>query len=220
MVSKLTTFIRGPTWVSPVQELVQHVYTEEEHKTFVSNPEAFLAYRKMTESSINCIFPMFIDNSETQKATRVAMVAMMKAKLQNESFEEKLIPPWGVGCRRITPGINYLETLGSQKVEVVHGQVDRITEKGCVCNGKEYPVDVLICATGFETSFRPRFPVIGPGGKSLAEEWAEEAKGYLGIAAPGFPNHLIFVGPNSPVGNGPLLCAIGQCDIYWRSLHF
>jgi len=81
------------------------------------------------------------------------------------------------------------------------------------CDGKEHSVDVLICATGFDTSFRPRFPILGKGGKSLAEEWADEPNSYLGLAAGGFPNYFMFLGPNCPVGNGPVLVGVeAQAD--------
>ena len=84
-------------------------------------------------------------------------------------------------------------------------------ERGCLsANGKEYPLDVLICATGFDTSYKPRFPLIGIDGKSLSDMWADEAKGYLGVAAPGLPNYFSALGSNSPVGNGPVLIAIGM----------
>lgn len=62
-------------------------------------------------------------------------------------------------------------------------------------------------------SFRPRFPLIGPSGSNLQDEWSEEAKGYMGLAAPNFPNYMIFLGPNCPIGNGPVLVAIGKCYV-------
>lgn len=81
------------------------------------------------------------------------MVEQMKQKLGNDELISKLIPEWSVGCRRLTPGVNYLESLTKNNVEVVFGGIQRITERGCVCDdGKEYPTDVLICATGFDTT--------------------------------------------------------------------
>jgi hypothetical protein len=138
----------------------------------------------------------------------------MSQKLNNKYLEERLVPGWKVGCRRLTPGVGYLEALGKENVEVVYGEINEITEKGCRCdNGQEYPVDVLICATGFNTSFKPRFPVVGPSGANLQDKWATEAHSYFGLAAADFPNYLIFLGPNCPIGNGPVLSAIeAQAD--------
>lgn len=207
----ITTFIREPTWVAPLLGMEQHIFSDEEQKTFAAKPDALLAYRKKFESQMNKGFSIFIDGSRMQNDARSNMFRQMNEKLNDADLKKKLVPTWPVGCRRITPGTNYLETLGSDKVKVVYGEIERITERGCVCDdGNEYPVDVLICATGFDTSFRPRFPIIGSGGRNLSEEWAEEPKSYFGLAAPNFPNYLIFAGPNSPLGNGPFLCAIGK----------
>ncbi|PPQ63112.1 hypothetical protein CVT24_005823 [Panaeolus cyanescens] len=219
-VKKVTTFIRTPTWVAPVQGLEQHVYTAEERKLFATDPEAFLAYRKRQETATSNLFGIFISGSEVQKAISEDMRARMKAALNNESLEW-IVPNFGVGCRRLTPGVGYLETLGSDKVQVVKGGVVSLTENGCVCdNGQEYPVDILICATGFDTTFKPRFPIIGQGGIDLRDAWAKEPKSYFGVGAPHIPNYFTFLGPNSPVGNGPVLIAMeAQADYMLKFLN-
>jgi cation diffusion facilitator CzcD-associated flavoprotein CzcO len=193
-VKKVTTFIREPTFVSPVQGLEQHVYSPQELRDFSNRPGTLLKYRKEIETGLNGMFPLFLKGTTTQDETRNGMIAQMKEKLNNKFLEEKLIPDWSVGCRRLTPGVGYLESLSKENVEVVYGEIERITEQGCFCeNGKEYPVDVLICATGFDTTFKPRMPLLGPDGNNLQDDWAVEPKSYLGIAAAGFPNYLVFV---------------------------
>ncbi|KAL9122971.1 MAG: hypothetical protein Q9187_000478 [Circinaria calcarea] len=152
----------------------------------------------------------------------------MKHQLRSSTLAEKLIPSFGVGCRRATPGLGYLEvstfavgernlavtrslqqSLQQENVKVVHSGVVELTENGCKCEDRnEYETDALIYATGFDTSFQPRFPIIGSEGINLQKAWAEVPESYLGIAEPGFPNLLMFLGPHSPVGNGPTLAAI------------
>ncbi|KAK4941427.1 hypothetical protein LTR10_018696 [Elasticomyces elasticus] len=208
-VKKLTTFIREPTYVSPVQGLEQHVFTPQELHDFAHKPGALLEYRKNVETGLNGQFSLFLKGTRTQNDTRAYMIEQMKQKLNDKFLEEKLIPDWSLGCRRLTPGVNYLETLTKPNVSVVYGEIKEITEKGCLCDdGNEYAVDVLICATGFDTTFKPRFPLIGPSGDNLQDIWAKEPTSYLGLAAPDFPNYLIFLGPNCPIGNGPVLSAI------------
>ena len=213
-VDKVTTFIREPTYVSPVQGLEQHVYTAQELHDFKTKPEVLLEYRKNIESGLNGQFALFLKDTATQNDTRTYMLDQMRTKLSNKFLEEKLIPEWPLGCRRLTPGVGYLESLTKPNVNVVYGEINEVTERGCLCSdGNEYPVDVLICATGFDTSFKPRFPVIGPTGLNLQDSWAKEAQSYFGLAAADIPNYLIFLGPNCPIGNGPVLCAIeAQAD--------
>ncbi|KJA23569.1 hypothetical protein HYPSUDRAFT_54285 [Hypholoma sublateritium FD-334 SS-4] len=212
--SKITTFIRHPTWVSPAQAQEQHIYSEDERRVFESDPEALLSYRKALETGFSGLWPVFIADSDTQKTTFDGMTTMMRDKLRNEKLEELVIPSWGVGCKRITPGVGYLEALASDKVEVAWGDIAKINERGPVgFDGMEYPVDVLICATGFDVSYRPRFPIIGTSGQSLGDVWADVPEAYFGIAAHGFPNYFMIGGPNSPVGNGPVLVALeAQAD--------
>ncbi|KJA23554.1 hypothetical protein HYPSUDRAFT_66239 [Hypholoma sublateritium FD-334 SS-4] len=220
-VAKITTFIRSPTWVSPTRGFESRIYPEEERQKYASDPQAHLAYRKTLEKNMNELFQIFITDSPGQKQTFDAMKKMMQDKLQiSDDLQKLVIPTWPVGCRRLTPGIGYLEMLASDKVEVVFGEIEKITAKGCVSTGQEYPIDVLICATGFDTSFKPRFPLIGLGGKNLQDAWASEAQSYLGIAAHGFPNYFMFIGPNSPSGNGPLLVAMeAQADYMLRMIN-
>ncbi|KAG6831614.1 hypothetical protein H0H87_004676 [Tephrocybe sp. NHM501043] len=212
-VKKLTTFIRRATWVSPTQGFEQHVYSPAERELFSSDPTAHLAYRKKQETGTNSIFPMFFAGSAVQDATFQSMVGQMEGKLSmggvDKELQKRLVPSYGVGCRRITPGVGYLEGLGKENVEVVYGDIKRVTEKGCIAaDGQEHELDVLICATGFDTTYMPRFGVTGEQGKTMKEEWAKEAKAYLGMGVAGFPNYFLVIGPNSPIGNGPVLSFI------------
>jgi hypothetical protein len=89
------------------------------------------------------------------------MLEQMKLKLA-DFLEEKLIPKWSLGRRRLTPGVGYLESLTKFNVSVVYGEINEITDQGYLCDeGIEYPVDVLICDTSFDTTFKPHFPLIG-----------------------------------------------------------
>ena len=211
---QVTNFIREPTWVSPVQGLEQPKFTSEEIDNFLNKPGALTSYRKEIESDLNGQFGIFLRNNKVNQDTHEYMLQQMKVKINSKYLEEKLIPDWSVGCRRLTPGVNYLESLTKPNVDVVYGEINSVTERGCLCDdGKEHPVDVLICATGFDTTFKPRFPVISPSGENLQDRWAVDPESYMGIAASSFPNYLIFLGPNCPIGNGPVLCAIeAQAD--------
>ncbi|KAG7126384.1 putative sterigmatocystin biosynthesis monooxygenase stcW like protein [Verticillium longisporum] len=211
---KVTTFIREPTWVSPVQGLEQHRFSEEEKREFVENPAALLEYRKNIESGLNGQFGIFLKNNRINRDTHTYMTQQMKEKLGDAYLEEKLIPDWSVGCRRLTPGVDYLESLTKPNVSVVYGEIKSLGERGPIGeDGREHPVDVLICATGFDTSFRPRFPIIAPSGENLQDKWSGTPESYLGIGVAGFPNYFNMLGPNCPIGNGPVLSAIeAQAD--------
>lgn len=81
-------------------------------------------------------------------------------------------------------------------------------------DGTECEVDAIICATGFDVSYRPRFPIVGQNGVDLAVKWKDSPEGYMGMAIPGFPNFFTFQGPNSPVQNGSSLGSMWHVTQY------
>lgn len=82
--------------------------------------------------------------------------------------------------------------MGKENVTVIFDEVVELTPTSCITrNGTEIELDAMICATGFDTSFRPRFSIVGRGNKDLREEWADEPRSYLSIAAHGFPNYFM-----------------------------
>lgn len=72
----------------------------------------------------------------------------------------------------------------------------------------------VVCATGFDVSHCPYYPVIGRQGVSLADRWKDEPESYLSLACPGFPNYFIFTGPNAVVGHGSLVEGLGWLADY------
>ena len=110
------------------------------------------------------------------------------------------LKPWyNQFCKRPCFHDDYLATFNRPNVTLVDTDgkgVERITETGVVANGKEYPLDCLVFATGFEvgTSYARRsgYQIHGVGGRTLEEKWADGAKTLHGMMANGFPNCFIF----------------------------
>lgn len=130
----------------------------------------------------------------------------MKELIPDEALQKKLIPSFEAGCRRINPGEQYLVALQKTNVRAIFEPIEEITADGVmVSGGTEYPADILIAATGFDTTFRPRFPIIGRDGLDLRDLWYSHPTSYMGIGVSGFPNYLTFLGPNTPISNGSLM---------------
>jgi hypothetical protein len=112
------------------------------------------------------------------------------------------------GCRRPTPAPGYLEALVADNTTVFHDPISRIDATGFVDHeGNHHDVDVIICATGFDTSWVPPFPFIGKSGVALKDLWnpKDGATGYISIGVPDFPNYFTFCGPYGPVGHGSFM---------------
>lgn len=155
-VSECTTFIREPSWValSGVAGLEPRKFSQEEKEKFARNPNHLLRFRRSLEHNTNKIFPIFLANSTAQQQSRELFRSSMQDALKDPALEEQLIPKWDVGCRRLTPGVGYIDALKDQKTKVVYGEIARVSPDGCIMeDGNEYPVDVLVCAVSNEFSW-------------------------------------------------------------------
>ena len=101
-------------------------------------------------------------------------------------------------CKRPCFHDEYLQSFNRPNVTLVDTDgrgVDCITTKGVVANGREYELDCIIFATGFEvgTAYTRRagYDVRGAGGLGLSEHWADGASTLHGMHVAGFPNMFI-----------------------------
>ena len=184
-------------------------YTRREKRRF-QDPEKHKEYRKMLQHGMNRGFRLFSKGSEQNaKSTRATTERMRKALNNNEDLCAKLIPDWTLGCRRLTPGEGYLEAFLLDTTTLEQSSITKITETGIQTeSGRHHALDVLICATGFDVSHVPHYPVTGRNGVTLAEQWKDEPESYLSLACPNMPNYFIFTGPNATVGHGTLITSM------------
>lgn len=102
----------------------------------------------------------------------------------------------------------WASTLKNDHVSLVTEDIAEITERGIrTRDGVEHEVDVIIYGTGFTASdFLPSMKITGRGGQDLHEQWDGDARAYLGITIPGFPNFFCLFGPNTNlVLNGSII---------------
>lgn len=111
---------------------------------------------------------------------------------------EKLRPWYGKHCKRICFHDEYLQAFNEPNVHLVDTDgkgVHRITANGPLVDGEEFPVDLLIYASGFEVTTglvsRLGFDPVGREGVRLSERWAEGAHTLHGVLSNGFPNMLV-----------------------------
>ena len=118
---------------------------------------------------------------------------------------ELLKPYYPYGCKRPTFHDEFLPAFNLPNVHLVDtapSGVKEINERGVVHDGVEYPLDVLIYATGFEWMGTGSFNMIrGRDGRTLKQKWESEGtKTFLGMHSHGFPNMLIMNGPQGGGG--------------------
>jgi cation diffusion facilitator CzcD-associated flavoprotein CzcO len=124
--------------------------------------------------------------------------ARVDAIVRDPAVAEALKPYYRQFCKRPCFHDEYLQTFNRPNVTLVDtgGKgVERITPRGCVVAGREYPLDCLIYATGFEVGTdytrRAGYEVYGAGGLTLTEKWRDGAATFHGFHTRGFPNCFI-----------------------------
>ncbi|KAJ9266407.1 hypothetical protein DTO212C5_6330 [Paecilomyces variotii] len=219
-VTHIDHYIRGRTWVSPTfardqidkrgSNLENFSFTAEEIETFKKRPEVYQKFRKEIELELQSVHGVTINGTPEQLGAREAFLQNMKRRLSKKpELLDEMLPSFPPGCRRLTPGPGYLEALTDDKVDVITSEIVKVDETGITtADGKHRPIDVLVCATGFDTTFTPRFPMVGRNGVSLADKWKKIPETYLALATDDFPNYFISLGPNAGLGDGSLLLVI------------
>ena len=125
----------------------------------------------------------------------------LKKSVRDPELRRKLMPDYGMGCKRPSVSNHYLRAFNRDDVELVTDSIERVTPGGIrTVDGRERPVDVLVLATGFRMASDPenyrRTPVRGRNGFDLASHYTENRlKAYEGISMPGLPNHFMIFGP-------------------------
>ena len=145
--------------------------------------------------------------------------ARVDAIVEDPKTAAALKPYYPYGCKRPTFHDEYLPAFNKPHVHLVDTAprgVSRINERGVVHDDVEYPLDVLIYATGFQWMATSTFNMItGRGGRSLQQKWQQEGtRTFLGLHSHGFPNLFIISGPQGGGGSFNFTDAIDQHGDY------
>jgi 4-hydroxyacetophenone monooxygenase len=111
-------------------------------------------------------------------------------------------PPYG---KRPLIDNNWYRTMTRDDVSLIDDAVDRIEGNRIVTHsGVTADADAIVLATGFRVlQFLWPMDIVGLSGQTLREQWGiHDARAYLGITVPDFPNFFILNGPNTNAGHG------------------
>jgi cyclohexanone monooxygenase len=163
----------------------------------------FLARKRQAEGAPQEDAATLMQLADFKKMEQVR--ARVDSIVKNKAAAEALKPYYNQFCKRPCFHDEYLQTFNRPNVTLVDTSgkgVERITEQGVVANSREFEIDCLIYATGFEvgTSYTRRsgYELYGRGGMSLSEKWQDGVATLHGFHSRGFPN--CFIVSNSQSG--------------------
>jgi cyclohexanone monooxygenase len=125
--------------------------------------------------------------------------ARVSREVEDPAIAERLKPWYNFLCKRPLYSDEFLPMFNRPNVTLVDTDgrgVERITERGAVANGAEYPLDFIVFATGFDVGAPPHkvgdYRVTGRGGLTLEDKWRGPFRSLHGTQLHGFPNfHIV-----------------------------
>ena len=204
-VAHLYVFQREPGWVLPKG---QREFSADENRLRASSWRRQFERAKMNLAMEWSYIdqPVHIAGSKRNvKAEAMARSYIEEVFAERADLRELVTPKYAFSGKRRIISDDYYPALLHSNVELVARPVMDITKKGLIdVDGTEYPVDVIIIATGFKAaSYLSELRVTGRGGVDLHQAWADEPYALVGMSVPGFPNFYMLYGPGTN-GTGAL----------------
>ena len=207
VVEHLDVYQRSPGWTLPRTDFA---YKERTLRLF----ERFPLLQRLERKAIIGAYE-FGALAMTKRPRLLALgraVGRMQINkaIADPELRRKVTPTDEIGCKRIMITDDWYPALAKPNVDLVSDRIAEVTERGIRTeDGVERPADVLVLATGFAAhDFVAPMEITGDGGRTLAEEWGDVPRAYLGITVPAFPNLFLLFGPNTNGGTGSVVTTI------------
>ncbi len=150
-------------------------------------------------------FPARSINADNEKH-RIFLTEYIKSELGERSdLIDQVLPDYPPYGKRPLIDNGWFRAVCRDDVDLVTDAVAHIGAHSITTTaGAEYEIDVLVLATGFKTlQFLWPMEIRGRSGETLREMWGrDDARAYLGMTVPDFPNFFILNGPNTNAGHG------------------
>jgi cation diffusion facilitator CzcD-associated flavoprotein CzcO len=198
---QLTIYQRSAPWIMPKSD---RAYPKWEQQLFKAFPPRVALSRVGFFAFLEGATYGFTGTDWVIQPFKFAADRERNKVLQDPELRAKATPDYRIGCKRVLFTSDWYPTLNRPNVELLNGQVDRISKDGVIGpDGVERPADVIIFGTGFQSHrFVAPMEVHGLGDRELNAVWGDRAEAYLGTTVTGFPNMFVLYGPNTNHGSG------------------
>lgn len=149
-------------------------------------------------------FPELVTDPAASEEVSEFVRGKIRARIQDPVLAEKLVPySYGFGTYRVPLETGYYDVFNRDNVELVDVRqtpISGFTENGLVVGGREYELDVVVLATGFDagTGALTRMDVHGRAGRSLSDLWHRDIRSASGSRSTVFPTCLPWPGRSRP----------------------
>jgi len=202
-VGHLDVYQRSAPWIMPRGD---KPYAEDDRACFAGDVMAMRRHRRGIERFYEGNTVFRADDRRFGAFEHFAR-AHLEASVADPELREALTPDYPIGCKRVLLSDDYYPAVQRDHVDLVTSPICEVVPDGIVTvDGEHHPLDVLVLATGYHaTDYLHGIEVVGRDGRRLHDEWADEPRAHLGLAAPGFPNLFVLYGPNTNQGGNSIL---------------
>lgn len=144
-----------------------------------------------------------IDPAANEEARRF-YEEKVRAVIDDPEVADLLIPTdHPIGTKRICTDTNYFQTFNRPHVTLISVRktpIEAVDPSGIATSDAHYDVDAIVLATGFDamTGALAKMDIRGREGQTLADDWRDGPRTYLGLGVDGFPNLFLISGPGAP----------------------
>jgi cation diffusion facilitator CzcD-associated flavoprotein CzcO len=210
-VERMTIYQRSAPWIVPKTD---RTYPQWEQELFRRFPSRVAAARLANFLFFELATYGFTGNTALMAAGTWWADRERERALADPELRAKATPDYPLGTKRVLFTSDWYPMLTRDDVELVTGDIERITPEGVVGpDGVERPADTIIWGTGFRShDFVAPMRIEGLEGRELNEVWGDRPEAYLGTTVAGFPNLFVLYGPNTNHGSGSVPFTI-ECQI-------
>jgi 4-hydroxyacetophenone monooxygenase len=226
-VARLEVFQRSPPWTFPAPTYHHEVPEGKkwllEHVPFYAKWYRFWLFWMLTDGFYEGVKadPAWNGPPQAVSAANAAIREMLAEAMRVQAPDapdliEKVVPDYPVGGKRalLDNGV-WMAALQRDNVVLISDPIEAITPAGIVTkDGLEHGADVIIYGTGFHASrFLWPMRIVGRDGVDLQSAWAGDARAYLGMTTPGFPNLFMLYGPNTNIVVNGSIIFFSECSV-------
>ena len=227
-VGELLVFQRTPPWFGPTPDYHDEVSPGLRwlygHVPSYSEWNRFWIFWRMGDGALDAVRVdeawepkgAAVERGQRPRAHAVSTGYLGLEFADRPDLLESVVPVYPPGAKRMLRdnGV-WARTLKRDNVRLITAPLREITPKGIVTDdGEEHEVDVIVYGTGFQASkFLTPMKVRGRGGVDLHEQWAGDARAYLGVTIPHFPNFFCLYGPNTNIVVNGSIVYFSECGV-------
>jgi 4-hydroxyacetophenone monooxygenase len=226
-VGELVVFQRTPAWLVPTEDYHDEVSVEQawllRHLPGYAHWYRFWLFWRNAEGMLPLVRvdpdwqPQDRSVSVFNDLLREFLTGYLREQFgEDPALLDAVTPSYPPASKRVIrdDGV-WAATLTRGDVHLVIDSIVEITASGVrTADGTVHEVDVIVYGTGFEASrFLTPMRVVGRDGADLHERWHGDARAYLGVTVPEFPNLFLLYGPNTNIVINGSIIFFSECEV-------